>query len=75
MRTLTITATINDDGHLRLDVPTDLPPGPVEIVLAIDANARGARRDVRELRGLGREIWQRIDAQTYVNGIRDEWDR
>ncbi len=28
-----------------------------------------------ELRGLGKEIWQGIDAQTYINQQRDEWDR
>lgn len=28
-----------------------------------------------DLRGLGAEIWQGIDAQQYVNGLRDEWDQ
>ena len=28
-----------------------------------------------DLRGLGAEIWQGIDAQKYVNGLRDEWDQ
>ena len=28
-----------------------------------------------ELEGLGSEIWQGIDAQQYVNEMRDEWDR
>jgi hypothetical protein len=27
-----------------------------------------------ELEGLGAEIWQGIDAQQYVNEMRDEWD-
>jgi len=27
------------------------------------------------LHGLGAEIWQGIDAQVYVNQLRDEWDR
>ncbi|NPV68435.1 MAG: hypothetical protein HPY64_14930 [Anaerolineae bacterium] len=33
------------------------------------------RRRLSELRGLGKEIWQDIDAQEYVNRLRDEWDR
>lgn len=33
------------------------------------------RRSLRELRGLGKEIWQGIDAQDYINQQRDEWDR
>ena len=28
-----------------------------------------------EIRGLGKEIWQDIDAQEYVNQMRDEWDK
>ena len=31
-------------------------------------------RHLRELRGLGKELWQGIDAQDYVNQLRDEWD-
>jgi hypothetical protein len=29
----------------------------------------------RDLRGLGKEIWRGVDAQTYVNELRDEWER
>ena len=32
------------------------------------------KRSILELRGLGKEIWQGIDAQTYVDGLREEWD-
>lgn len=31
------------------------------------------KRSLRELRGLGKEIWQGIDAQEYINELRDEW--
>jgi hypothetical protein len=34
-----------------------------------------AKRSLRELRGLGKEIWTGIDAQTYINEQRDEWDK
>jgi hypothetical protein len=30
---------------------------------------------IMDLHGLGAEIWQGIDAQQYVNELRDEWDR
>ncbi|MFZ4815187.1 MAG: hypothetical protein ACOYL5_11680 [Phototrophicaceae bacterium] len=33
------------------------------------------KRSLMELEGLGAEIWQGIDAQDYVNELRDEWDR
>jgi hypothetical protein len=32
------------------------------------------KRSLRELRGLGKEIWAGIDAQDYINQQRDEWD-
>ncbi|MDZ4722172.1 MAG: hypothetical protein SH847_27225 [Roseiflexaceae bacterium] len=30
---------------------------------------------ITELRGLGKEIWTGIDAQAYVDQLRDEWDQ
>lgn len=32
------------------------------------------QHDLMELAGLGTEIWQGMDAQSYVNQLRDEWD-
>jgi hypothetical protein len=32
------------------------------------------QRRLSELRGLGKEIWEDIDAQEYVNQLRSEWD-
>ena len=32
------------------------------------------QRRLSELRGLGKEIWQGIDAQEYVNRLRNEWN-
>ena len=29
---------------------------------------------ILELEGLGAEIWNGIDAQDYINNLRDEWD-
>lgn len=33
------------------------------------------KHSLRELRGLGKEIWEGIDAQDYINQQRDEWDK
>jgi hypothetical protein len=38
-----------------------------------DAEPRQQRR-LSELRGLGKEIWEGIDAQEYVDQLRSEWD-
>ncbi len=32
-------------------------------------------RSILELEGLGAEIWQGVDAQEYVDELRDEWER
>ena len=32
------------------------------------------KRSIMELHGLGAEIWDGIDAQEYVNKLRDEWE-
>ena len=36
---------------------------------------RRATADLMELKGLGKEIWQGIDAQQYVEELRREWER
>ncbi|MBL8134842.1 MAG: hypothetical protein JNL42_23480 [Anaerolineae bacterium] len=33
-----------------------------------------AKRSISELRGLGKEIWEGVDAQTYVDELRSEWN-
>jgi hypothetical protein len=44
--------------------------------LAAEVGAYPARhrRSILELAGLGKEIWEGVDAQEYVNKLRDEWD-
>ena len=44
-------------------IAKDLAQAPVE-----------TRHHITELRGLGKEIWQNVDAQKYVSDLRDEWD-
>ena len=33
------------------------------------------KHSLRELRGLGKEIWEGIDAQDYIDQQRNEWDQ
>ncbi|MGI8839158.1 MAG: hypothetical protein ACR2H4_21340 [Pyrinomonadaceae bacterium] len=32
------------------------------------------RRHITEMRGLGKDLWQGIDPQDYLNAVRDSWD-
>ncbi|MDP9371315.1 MAG: hypothetical protein M3Q65_02430 [Chloroflexota bacterium] len=34
----------------------------------------GRQHSILELRGLGKEIWQDIDVQAYIDEERDSWD-
>ncbi len=38
------------------------------------AETEKPKRSLLELEGLGKEIWEGIDAQEYVNELRNEWD-
>ncbi len=40
-----------------------------------ESSSPSGKHSLRELRGLGKEIWAGIDAQAYVNKERDEWDQ
>lgn len=41
--------------------------------LVVDKPERTRR--ITELRGLGKEVWDGTDAQTYVDELRDEWEQ
>ncbi len=32
------------------------------------------RRNIMDLHGLGKEIWKGVDAQEYVDKLREEWE-
>ena len=42
--------------------------------LDVPVPAAPRQRRLSELRGLGKEIWAGIDAQEYVDQLRNEWD-
>ena len=42
--------------------------------LVLIAQQDPKKRSILELRGLGKEIWQEVDAQKYVDRLREEWD-
>lgn len=44
------------------------------IVDSLTESEAEPRHDILEFRGVGAEMWKGIDAQEYVNRLRDEWD-
>ncbi len=73
MQTIHLQAMVGTDGQLHLDVPCQLPPGPAEVVVVVGPMA-AAKQEVRwaDFYGVGKEAWQGIDAQEYVNQLRIE---
>lgn len=39
-----------------------------------NGDEKGQRHSILELHGLGKEIWQGVDANGYVTRLREEWD-
>lgn len=72
MHTLKTKSRIDIDGHLRLDLPTDLPTGDVELVVVIQSASQqhGRQYAFDDLAGTLR--WQG-DATREQRSLRDEW--
>jgi hypothetical protein len=73
MQALTLLGKIDANGHLRLDVLTQLPPGDVELVLVIHPASppiATQRYDFSDL--TGKLQWQG-DAIAMQRTLRDEW--
>jgi len=62
MQTLMVEAHVGDDGHLRVDVPTDLPKGYIKAVLVLD--------DVNSLESHPMET-----ALLSQQALAEDWDR
>jgi len=73
-QTLKLKSHVDRDGHLRLDVPTALPTGEVELVLTIEPVAAIVPReqgyDFSDLAGRLRWSGDAVGAQ---RALRDEW--
>jgi hypothetical protein len=75
MRTLTIHSEVTDEGTLKIEVPCDLPPGPVEVEVTIrpvPPPEESPAWDWGRVYGLGAEIWQGVDAMEYVRELRED---
>ena len=74
MKAFTLKAAIDRDGHLRLDMPTQLPPGAVELVLVIQPSTpdttQSKHYDFSHL--VGKLNWQG-DAVAEQRNLRNEW--
>jgi len=71
MQTLKLKTMVHSDGHLRLDIPTSLPEGEVDLVVVIDKPSPSSRLEsFKDL--VGTLQWQG-DALQEQRKLRDEW--
>ena len=54
--------------------PDELKQFMRALIDLMPAETASKEHSITELRGLGAELWQGIDAQAYVNQLRSEWD-
>ena len=75
MKTMLGQAEVTEERMLRIELPCDLPPGPVEVVVVVGPRTdvgRVATRQWDGLYGLGSEVWRGIDARQYVAELRQD---
>jgi hypothetical protein len=78
MMTLTVRSEIGGDGKLRLEVPCQLPPGPVEVVLVVQSTAdnpspgSSASRSARSGLFLGKGP-RGVDLDAVTDEMNAEW--
>ena len=74
MEVLQLTTIVDSSGHLHLDIPTELDPGEVNIVLVINpvvsSKNQNLKYDFSDL--VGRLNWPG-DAVATQRELRDEW--
>jgi mRNA-degrading endonuclease RelE of RelBE toxin-antitoxin system len=57
------------------DIPLQSQKIILDIVRLLKTGIQTSQKkhDITELRGEGKELWKGIDAQTYVNKLREDW--
>ncbi|MFI5459971.1 MAG: hypothetical protein ACHRXM_31510 [Isosphaerales bacterium] len=78
MKTMTVQVEVTADRMLKVEVPCDLPPGQVEVVLTIQPHRPlplPGSIDWGQLSGPGREVWQGVDATSDPRELRADRER
>ena len=50
------------------------PEDRARLIRALTQPTIETEHEITELRGLGKEVWNNIDAQDYINAERDSWE-
>lgn len=71
---MSLEAVLREAESLSREEQTELIKRLLDRVLPSSHAQPKKAHSLRELRGLGKEIWDGIDAQAYIDQQRDEWD-
>ena len=73
MQVLKLSSKIDSDGHLRLDLPTQLSECSIELVMVINPVQEGAKARKYDFSDLAGKLTWRGDAIAIQRSLRDEW--
>ena len=73
MKVLKFRSEIDPDGHLHLDVSTQLPAGSIEVIVVINPVAEKPETKKYDFSDLSGKLLWRGDAVTAQRELRDEW--
>ena len=74
MQVLQLTTTVNASGHLLLDIPTNLAPGQVNVVVVVNpVVASSVQKPNYDFSDLVKRLTWQGDAVAIQRSLRDEW--
>ena len=75
MKTMTVNTQIEQDGTIRLAVPSNLPSGPAEVVLVIQPKAASGGPPYDTLEGiLAGRVANDFDVEAALREMNREWE-
>jgi hypothetical protein len=72
VETFHLKAIIGEDRKVTIRVPPTIPPGPVEVVVVVNPLPNPSK-SIEDYCGLGKEVWEGIDVEKYINESRGPW--
>ncbi|MBX9679313.1 MAG: hypothetical protein K2X38_11170 [Gemmataceae bacterium] len=76
MTTITGQAEVTREHVLQVEVPCELPAGPVNVTILVEPTSPASSdHDWRRIVGLGSEVWRGMDSREYLADMRSDRDR
>jgi hypothetical protein len=63
---------VGEDRQITIRLPMSIPVGPADIVVVVNPLQK-APPTWEDVRGLGKELWETVDVEKYLNDLRGPW--